>query len=271
MKRSLHIGINDYPGTNSDLSGCVNDANDWLAALDARGFQTTLLVDGQATKSKMQETIATLIGETGRDDIGVITFSGHGTWVPDDNSDEPDGRDEALCPYDINEGHVLIDDELYELFCERKRGARIILISDSCHSGTVTRMADILPGTRTRSGLAQKIRFLAPEIFLKGDKERLVRARQVENMRAHAKIRAAAVLMAGCKDNEYSYDANFNGRPNGAFTFVALKALEQLPVNATYKEWLQKIRQSLPHVQYPQTPQLSGSYEQRCKWLVFSE
>ncbi len=28
-KRALCVGINDYPGTNSDLSGCVNDAEDW--------------------------------------------------------------------------------------------------------------------------------------------------------------------------------------------------------------------------------------------------
>jgi hypothetical protein len=27
-KKVLCIGINDYPGTDSDLSGCVNDAND---------------------------------------------------------------------------------------------------------------------------------------------------------------------------------------------------------------------------------------------------
>ena len=32
-KYALCIGINDYPGTDSDLSGCVNDANDWAAAL----------------------------------------------------------------------------------------------------------------------------------------------------------------------------------------------------------------------------------------------
>ena len=28
-KKALCIGINDYPGTQNDLSGCVNDANDW--------------------------------------------------------------------------------------------------------------------------------------------------------------------------------------------------------------------------------------------------
>ena len=37
-KKALCIGINDYPGTDSDLSGCVNDANDWAAELGGRGF-----------------------------------------------------------------------------------------------------------------------------------------------------------------------------------------------------------------------------------------
>lgn len=28
-RRALCTGINDYPGTDSDLAGCVNDAADW--------------------------------------------------------------------------------------------------------------------------------------------------------------------------------------------------------------------------------------------------
>ena len=38
MKRSLHIGINDYPGTGNDLFGCVNDSNDWREAMEALDF-----------------------------------------------------------------------------------------------------------------------------------------------------------------------------------------------------------------------------------------
>jgi len=100
MKRSLHIGINDYPGTGSDLSGCVNDANDWEKALNQRGFQTVSLLDAAAKKSDMVKAISKIITDTGKNDIAVITYSGHGTWVPD----EADGRDEALCPYDIKDG-----------------------------------------------------------------------------------------------------------------------------------------------------------------------
>ncbi|MBN2534244.1 MAG: caspase family protein [Spirochaetales bacterium] len=271
MKRSLHIGINNYPGTNMDLAGCVNDAEDWQKALEYRKFITTLLLDEDASKENMVESIKKIVADTGRDDIAVITYSGHGTWVPDEDSDEADGRDEALCPYDITSGNILTDDELYEIFSERKRGARIIIISDSCHSGTVVRAARIIPGTEEDHWKFQKIRYLAPEFYIGDDRIRLGRARQVEKIRATGKIRAAAVLLSGCKDDEYSYDAWFNERPNGAFTYVALQAFKNLSEVASYKEWYTEIRKVLPHVQYPQTPQLSGSRAQLNTWKVFKE
>ena len=271
MKRSLHIGINDYPGTGSDLSGCVNDANDWREALVARRFEATSLLDANATKSNMQEAILKIVGDTDRDDIAVITYSGHGTWIADEDGDEPDGRDEALCPHDITQGNLLTDDELYDIFSGRKRGARIIMISDSCHSGTVTRARTIMPGAESDPWKFQKIRYLAPEMYLKDDIDRLKRARLVENIQARGKIRAASLLLAGCKDDEYSYDAWFNGRPNGAFTYAALQTLKSLPNDASYRKWYEEIRKILPHVNYPQTPQLSGSWQQRVKWRVFEE
>lgn len=271
MKRALTIGINDYPGTGNDLSGCVNDANDWRETLEGRGFAVTSLTDGAASKSNMIEAISKIVGDTGKDDISVITYSGHGTWVPDEDDDEVDGRDEALCPYDISQGNVLTDDELYEIFSERKSGARVILISDSCHSGTVSRASIMIPGTENDTWKFPKIRFLAPEFYIKNNETLLKRARRVEKITAKGKIRAAAVLLSGCKDEEYSYDAWFNERPNGAFTYVALQALKALPGTATYKDWHKEIRKTLPNVRYPQTPQLSGSQNQRYKWRVLAE
>jgi hypothetical protein len=78
-------------------------------------------------------------------------------------------------------------------------------------------------------------------------------------------------LISGCKDNEYSYDAWFNGRANGAFTYVALQTLKDLTGTAVYRDWYWKIREILPNVSYPQTPQLSGSWRQRARWKVFAE
>lgn len=269
MKRSLHIGINEYPGTGSDLSGCVNDANDWREALEKRNFLTTSLLNGEAKKSDMIEAISKIVSDTSKDDIAVITYSGHGTWVPDEDGDEADGRDEALCPNDIAQGNVLIDDELYDIFSDRKWGARIIFISDSCHSGTVSRVSHFMPGAEADDWKFPKIKFLPPELYIKNDRTLLSRARQVEGKSSHGKIRAASVLLAGCKDTEYSYDAWFNGRANGAFTYAALQALDTLKKDATYRDWYKEIRKFLPHVQYPQTPQIVASRYQKNKWKVF--
>jgi hypothetical protein len=53
-----------------------------------------------------------MIGAARSGDTLVITYSGHGTWVPDSSGDEPDGRDEALCPHDIATAGPLLDDEI---------------------------------------------------------------------------------------------------------------------------------------------------------------
>lgn len=263
MKRSLHFGINDYPGTKSDLKGCVNDAKDWEKELNSRGFSSVILLDSQCTKANMVKEFDKIIKATGADDIAVITYSGHGTWVPDKNGDEIDGRDEALCPYDISKGQVLLDDELVQIFNQRGFSSRIIFISDSCHSGTVARSIPNFLDEDTDP----VARYLAPEVFIH-DEELLQEARKVENDPKQCLPEAAAVLMSGCKDTEYSYDANFNNKPQGAFTYIALQELKKLSKNATYQEWFRNIRKTLPHARYPQTPQLQANKSQKA-WKIF--
>jgi hypothetical protein len=45
MRYALCIGLNDYPGTGSDLAGCVNDANDWAEELTKREFDVEVRRD----------------------------------------------------------------------------------------------------------------------------------------------------------------------------------------------------------------------------------
>jgi metacaspase-1 len=75
-KKALCIGINDYPGTESDLSGCLNDAHDWAGILEARQFEVRKLLDAQATKAAMKRAIGDLIAGAAPDDTLVITYSG---------------------------------------------------------------------------------------------------------------------------------------------------------------------------------------------------
>ena len=261
-KRALCIGINDYPGSDSDLSGCVNDALDWATTLGDRGFSVTKLLDRAANKAAMVQAIGNLIGDAARGDSLVITYSGHGTWVPDDSGDEPDGRDEALCPYDIMSGQSLLDDELHELFRLRPAGVRIVLISDSCHSGSVTRgdESDLDPGL-------PRARFLAPGVWMKELPSEL--SARPANLMSGLTRSGGDVLLSGCMDTEYSWDTSFGGRPNGAFTFYALKTLRNLPANASYEQWHAAIRSYLPSTRLPQNPQVFGSRTAR-RFKVFS-
>jgi metacaspase-1 len=172
-------------------------------------------------------------------------------------------------PYDIISKGAITDDELFDLFNARASGVKVVMISDSCHSGTVAKFAPITtpPTTKGKTAPQRKVRFLPPSVFLsKQEAAKLGLGRSIRASSAPG--RYASLLMSGCQDVEYSYDAYFEGRPNGAFTFVALRALAKLPKNATYAQWFQTIRTVLPSQQYPQAPNLFGSSSMK-KWKVF--
>jgi hypothetical protein len=250
-KIALCIGINDYPGTDSDLSGCVNDAHDWAEELARRGYAVGLMLDAEATLAAMRQRIGALIAGAEAGDTVVLTYSGHGTWVPDSSGDEPDGRDEGLCPWDISTAGPLLDDELGALFAGRRAGVRLVLISDSCHSGSVTRGDD-----RDLDAGAARPRFLPLETWMPAA-ELPHGARPAA--RASPRRRSGGdLLLAGCQDHEYSWDTSFKGRPNGAFTYYALKALREAQP-ATYAAWFNALRAYLPASRLPQTPQMLGS------------
>jgi len=236
MKKAVCIGINNYPGIFNDLKGCVNDAKDWSALLQGMGFETTLVLDAQATRANVKSALQGLIEATNAGDMAVFTYSGHGTQVSDKNGDEGDPYDEAVYLYD----GTVIDDDLRAILNGIHPQATLVIISDSCFSGSVTRLAPepalprfIPPTVSTASKMARRS-FLVPESGM------------------------PEILISGCSDSEYSYDAEFNGRPNGAMTAYAIQVIKQNP-NVTYREFYSGLRALLPSNDYPQTPQLEGS------------
>src|SRR3990172_12017033 len=124
--RAVCIGINDYPGTDSDLAGCVNDASDWAAALRKRGFEVATLRDRKATGAGIRNAIRDLLTRSRSGDLAVVQFSGHGSLVPDEDGDEPDGTDECLCPHDIEANGPITDDELFEAYSAHQNDVRVL-------------------------------------------------------------------------------------------------------------------------------------------------
>lgn len=66
--------------------------------------------------------------------------------------------------------------------------------------------------------------------------------------------------MSGCGEDEYSYDAWIDGKPQGAFSATAIHSY--VP-GISLSRWHAAVRKVLPSSSYPQTPQLQASLWQR--------
>src|SRR5579884_1016758 len=169
--KALCVGINIYKNyPQAALQGCVNDARDMASVLKAfLGFKDsdiTILTDAQATKQNIIGHLTTMVNEAKAGKIGYLVFSmsSHGTQVPDRSGDEPDRADEAFCPYDLAQAgnawdpkHLIIDDELHDLFVTLPANVLLEGFLDTCHSGTGFKAVDLL--------LDRKPRFMPPPSY----------------------------------------------------------------------------------------------------------
>jgi hypothetical protein len=251
----FQIGINDYPGTANDLAGCVNDCKD-LAPLTGV-LAPVRLLNKTATKANIIKKLTTFAKSLAAGDWGIVQYSGHGSWEPDKNKDEPDGRDECLCPYDWT--NSLLDDELFNIWKLVHKQAKILLITDSCMNGTVYRLGMPMQAKKKST----RVRFIPPSLRLGvQDTAGHRRALQISQRAVPAKKEALppnVIHLAGSLNTEYCYDAVFNGRPNGAFTKVFIDARKSFDAPPTFQQLIDAIRQMLPSSDYPQTPVLNAT------------
>ncbi|MEO5741890.1 MAG: caspase family protein [Vicinamibacterales bacterium] len=265
-KRALLIGINKYQIPGADLRGCVNDVKDLSAALvEFYGFKKSdikTLVDGAATQKAMQDGIASLLRGAKKGDVLVLHYSGHGSNVPDDaNRDEADGRDEILCPTDLNWDKPLRDDWLRTTFDKLPAGVSFTTIMDCCHSGTNTR-AILPPDVRVKQrylpspwGLAAAETGRSLPRKVTGE---LRRSKRSARKRDIVNAELPEVLITGCRDTQTSADAFINGRFNGALTFALVEAIRKTKGQMTYRQWHDRAAEVLKARKFDQVPQLEG-------------
>jgi metacaspase-1 len=220
---SLHIGLNSvdpqrYEGWSGPLNACEADANDMADLAQAGSFSFTKLLTRQATREAVLNGIGDAAKNLKSGDIFFLTYSGHGGQAPDLNNEEPDGMDETWCLYDGQ----LIDDELYSSWGAFATGVRIFLLSDSCHSGTVSKA--IHYREKLRSGLPPVYRAMPDEVALrvyqnnKSFYDPILKNRNLSE--ALSAVKASVLLISGCQDNQLSMDGTFNGLFTGTLKTV---------------------------------------------------
>lgn len=237
---SLHLGLNyidpeHYDGWDGELAGCEADAKDMMSLAKSRGFAARMLLRKQVTAREVKEAIANAAASLKKGDTFLLTYSGHGGQVPDRNGDEgkfgdaADSMDETWCLYD----RELIDDELAALYAKFRPGVRILVLSDSCHSGSVVR------GDRERSPVG-RVRMMprarAASVY---EKHRgLYDAIQagvpgIEQLN----IKATVLLISACQDRQFASD----GDQNGLFTGSLLKVWAKGSFDGGYRHFHHRI------------------------------
>jgi hypothetical protein len=263
-KAGICVGINEYPNPANNLKGCVPDAKLLREVLLSKyKFDNIdLFTDKNATYKNVVRSIENCM--MNMKDYGhfVFTVSSHGTTVPDLSGDEEDGRDEAICLYD----RLLVDDTFRKLLDHAPVGLRMTIITDCCHSGSITRSTYVNRfGNFSRSETYMKPRYLPPEDDNFALKSNTV---PIKSKMFTPEKDMREVLITGCKSNEYSYDALYGKSYNGALTYNLVEILKS-NTNLTYYQLYKLLQQKLPSSQYPQTPQLEGSDENK-KRIIFS-
>lgn len=139
--RSIHIGLNAldaraYRGNEGRLRSCERDASAMEALCRAQGLAPCTILTAEATRERVLGELAQAAAASTLGDLVVITYAGHGASFEDRSRGEDDRRDEAWCLYD----GCLLDDEIHAALLRFAPGVRVFVVSDSCFSGTVTRI-----------------------------------------------------------------------------------------------------------------------------------
>ena len=268
-KKAVLIGINRYRIPGADLRGCVPDVKNMSNLLqNLYGFDAadiTMLTDLAATKKAMQEAIEGLVAGGKRGDVLLLHYSGHGSNVPDDNGDEEDdNRDEILCPTDLDWNDTLRDDWLRSVFDGLRDGVNLTVITDSCHSGTVTRAIEPPDAPIIERYLPSPWDLLEAESgrSLRGTTRGTLHRSSASDRGVHDIVVVddmPEVLVSGCRADQTSADAAIAGGFAGALTYNLVESITDSTAPLSYRELHEATCAKLKRGRYEQVPQLEGS------------
>jgi hypothetical protein len=145
---AVMIGINNYPGTKSDLSAAVNDAtdvNEALARLGVPGSNRLLIRDGQASAEVIRASVNWLNERAGPDATAIFFFAGHVRKVGD-------GRESLVAA----DGGTVSDGDLASRLRSLRAG-RVWIGIAACYGGgfnEVLQPGRILTGAAPANSLA---------------------------------------------------------------------------------------------------------------------
>jgi len=262
-KRGLIIAIGDYPseGLWPKISS-VNDIPHIKSAFNSIGFiddHIMIIKDSQATKAGILKAFEKLMDDSQPGDLVFIHYSGHGQQTVDANGDEIDGLDEAIVPFDsplnyddlhYRGENLITDDEISDItFRLREKigtEGQLLLIMDSCHSGSGTRGSGRSRGTD---------KVMAPDNYKpkSGSSE--------PNMGVTIDDDNVAPMASffGASSRELNYETlDDQINPVGSLSYAFASVISKMKNTFSYSELYERIKLKMKSIAPNQNPQWEG-------------
>lgn len=263
VSKALLCGLNAYP--RSPLTGCVNDTAEMASTITMPAFgyrpeDVRPLIDGRATTQAILQGLEWLVEGARPGDRLLFHFSGHGVQVATSDRSEIDGLAEAICPidFDWSPQRMITDKQLVKIFSRLPAGVSFNWVSDSCHSGDLTRN---MPGPNDPDEIPRTI----PLPFdiewnlraaLSASYKKINRVGKIDRGIMNGMLDVG--FISGCMSNQTSADTVINGRPCGALTHFLVKHLRANPT-ASLRTIVALVNADLRLHRYSQCPQVEGA------------
>lgn len=236
-----------------------------------------VLIDEQARHAAIRDAFKTLAGRLRHGDMAYIHYSGHGSYVCDLNGDEDPswGKDSTwvsygsrsngdprptACPPAISSEPAdaaalaarsleadqlndfdILDDEINRwLAALLEKTDNVVFVSDSCHSGTVTRSKDALA---TRGAPMD------------------LRAHPLGRQRPAPPL-SGGVRVSACRDSEKANEYNANEKIHGLFTWFWCQNLQAARPGDTWHDIHRCTAANVAQWRSDQHPQIEGDRRQ---------
>ncbi len=221
--KAVFIGVNEinpdnYGGWDGKLRFPESDAKAVAEIAQAKGFENpTMLLTKDATTHAVRDAITSAAKDLESGDMFLLYYSGHGNTMADESGDEGFDekglakKDSTWCLYDDE----LLDDEISVLCAQFVEGVRVLVLSDSCHSGSMTM------GSEEEGFVVKGMPELEAQMILLLEPERYSQKRSVLPD-TRPDFRATVMLLSGCKDHQQSFE--YSKGKHGHFTYALLQA-----------------------------------------------
>jgi len=224
---------------------CEADALAMATIARSRGFRASVLLTKAAVRKAVLGHLKKAVRALQAGDIYCMTFAGHGGQIPDRNGDEEDNRDETWCLYDAQ----LIDDELWAMWAQFRKGVRVLIVADCCHSGTIARVAPLM-----RPEFVGRVRFAPSPVIMMTYRahKRFYDGLQkdlppVEKTMKAGRGDPSLLGLTGCQDNQLASE----GQDNGLFTGELVRVWNDGKFAGSYLKMIAAIKPGMPATQSP--------------------